>query len=200
LSPVWDLLSETYRQWRQDNAQTLGAALAFYTMFSLAPLLIIVIAIFGVVLGKETVQLEILRRAQELIGAQGAAAVKMLIVAAYRPGTGLAATVYYRKELLKSFKNFMLMGVAPTLGAILFALILVKVLYDDYPYKGGEGASYTGIHGIGGVFLMGVGTMVVGVILMVILWIAKPEFFKRRPETWPGEGQPIPYSEERVSE
>ena len=40
----------------------------------------------------------------------------------------------------------------------------------------------------------------VGVILMVILWIAKPEFFKRRPETWPGEGQPIPYSEERVSE
>ena len=93
LRPFRDLLSETYQSWRRDNAQTLGAALAFYTMFSLAPLLIIVIAIFGVILGKETVQVEILRRAQELIGAQGAAAVKMMLTAAYRPGTGLAATV-----------------------------------------------------------------------------------------------------------
>jgi membrane protein len=93
LRPVWDLLAETYKEWRQDNAQTLGAALAFYTTFSMAPLLIIVIAIFGVILGKTTVQLEILRRAQELIGPQGAAAVKMMIEAAYRPGTGFWATI-----------------------------------------------------------------------------------------------------------
>jgi len=51
------------------------------------------------------------------------------------------------------------MGVAPTVGAIMFAAILVKVIHDDYPYDGGNGNSYTGIHGIGGVFLMGVGTM-----------------------------------------
>lgn len=93
MSPFWDLLSETYKKWRNDNAQTLGAALAFYATFSMAPLLIIVIAIFGFMLGKETVQLEILRRAQELIGPQGAAAVKMMIKAAYRPGTGLPATI-----------------------------------------------------------------------------------------------------------
>lgn len=93
LRPVWDLLSETYQKWRKDNAQTLGAALAFYTTFSLAPLLIIVIAIFGVILGKETVQAEILRRAQELIGTQGADAVRMMIKAAYRPGSGLTATI-----------------------------------------------------------------------------------------------------------
>jgi membrane protein len=93
LSPVWGLLSETYQAWRRDNAPTLGAALAFYTTFSMAPLLIIVIAIFGVILGKATVQVEILRRAQELIGAQGAGAVKMMIEAAYRPGSGLPATL-----------------------------------------------------------------------------------------------------------
>jgi len=93
LSPVWDLLSETYKRWRQDNAPTLGAALAFYTTFSMAPLLIIVIAIFGVILGKATVQVEILRRATELIGAQGAGAVKMMIETAYRPGSGLPATL-----------------------------------------------------------------------------------------------------------
>jgi membrane protein len=91
--PVWDLLAETYKEWRQDNAQVLGAALAFYTTFSMAPLLILIIAIFGVILGKETVQVEILRRAQELIGAQGAGAVKMMIEAAYRPGSGLPATI-----------------------------------------------------------------------------------------------------------
>jgi membrane protein len=93
LSQVWGLLSETYQAWRRDNATTLGAALAFYTTFSMAPLLIIVIAIFGVILGKATVQVEILRRAQELVGTQGAGAVKMMIQAAYRPGTGFAATI-----------------------------------------------------------------------------------------------------------
>jgi membrane protein len=91
--PVWDLLSETYKKWQEDSAQTLGAALAFYTTFSMAPLLIIVIAIFGVILGRDTVQVEILKRAQDLIGVQGADAVKMMIEAAYRPGSGLPATI-----------------------------------------------------------------------------------------------------------
>ena len=126
-------------------------------------------------------------------------AIGIMVCIAYG-GTGLAATVYYRKELLKSAKNFFLMGVAPTVGAIMFAAILIKVLWQDYPYKDGNGASYTGIHGIGGVFLMGVGTMLIGVVLMIAMWIWKPEFFKRGPETWPGEGQPIPYADERVSD
>ncbi len=126
-------------------------------------------------------------------------AIGIMVCIAYG-GTGLAATVYYRKELLKSAKNFFLMGVAPTVGALMFAAILVKVIHDDYPYDGGNGASYTGIHGIGGVFLMAVGTMVLGLILMIAMWIWKPEFFKRGPETWPGEGQPIPYSDERVTD
>jgi len=93
MRPVWDLLSETYKRWRQDNAPTLGAALAFYTTFSMAPVLLILIAILGVVLGKETVQVEIFTRATELIGAQGAHALKMMIKAAYRPGSGLTATI-----------------------------------------------------------------------------------------------------------
>jgi len=126
-------------------------------------------------------------------------AIGIMVCIAYG-GTGLACTVYYRKELLKSAKNFLLMGVAPTIGALLFLAILVKVIHDDYPYDNGNGMSYTGIHGIGGVFLMAVGTMVVGLIFMIVMWIAKPEFFRRKPETWPGEGQPIPYADERVAE
>ncbi len=122
-------------------------------------------------------------------------AIGIMVCIAYG-GTGLACTFYYRKELLKSVKNFILMGVAPALGALLFALILVKVLHDDY----NPANSSTSFHGIGGIFLIGVGTMALGVILMVIMWIFKPEFFKRGPETWPGEGQPIPYADERVSD
>lgn len=56
-------------------------------------MLIIVIAVFGVILGKETVQVEILRRTQDLIGMQGADVVGKMISAAYRPGSGLYATI-----------------------------------------------------------------------------------------------------------
>ncbi|MEJ2672261.1 MAG: YihY/virulence factor BrkB family protein [Deltaproteobacteria bacterium] len=90
---VWDFLVETFTQWNKDNAMTLGAALAFYTTFSMAPLLIVVIAIFGFILGEQTVQIEIIKRVQEMIGAQGANAVKTMIHAAYRPGSGFWATI-----------------------------------------------------------------------------------------------------------
>jgi membrane protein len=88
-----DFFTETYREWSQDNAMTLGAALAFYTTFSLAPLLIIVIAIFGFAVGQATVQAEILKRARELIGDQGASTIQMMISAGYRPGSSLLATI-----------------------------------------------------------------------------------------------------------
>jgi amino acid transporter len=109
-------------------------------------------------------------------------------------GTGLAATVYYRKELLKSGKNFVLMGLAPTVGAIIFALVLVKVVIDDWNPQN----SSAQVFGHGGIFVMGIGTIVLGIILMVVMWVVRPEFFRRKPETWPGEGMPIPYADERV--
>ncbi len=54
------------------------------------------------------------------------------------------------------------------------------------------------IGGHGAVFVMGVGTVVLGIVLMFVMWVWRPEFFRRKPETWPGEGQPIPYADERV--
>lgn len=52
----WQLLKKTFSKWTEDHAQTLGASLAFYTIFSLAPLLLIVIAIAGLVFGQEAAQ------------------------------------------------------------------------------------------------------------------------------------------------
>ena len=120
-------------------------------------------------------------------------AIGIMICLAYG-GTGLAATIYYRKELTKSLKNFLLIGVAPALGALMFAAVLVKVLIDDYNPNNSSATVFGG----GGIFVMGVGTMVLGIILMIAMWIWRPEFFRRKPETWPGEGQPIPYADERV--
>jgi len=121
------------------------------------------------------------------------AALGIMVCLAYG-ATGLAATVYYRKELLKSAKNFILIGLAPAVGALLFALVLVKVVSDDLKPEN----SYATVFGVGGTLLMGVGVVLLGVILMIVMWIVRPEFFRRRPETWPGEGQPIPYADERV--
>jgi amino acid transporter len=121
------------------------------------------------------------------------AALGIMVCVAYG-GTGLACSIYYRKEIFKSAKNFLLIGLAPFLGALMFAAILVKVCYDDYKPVN----SYTSFHGVGGIFLMGVGVFVVAVILMFVMWVSRPEFFRRKPETWPGEGQPIPYEDERV--
>jgi membrane protein len=90
---VWDLLTETYRAWSQDNAPAWGAALAFYTTFSLAPLLIVLIAVVGFIFGQAQVQAEILHRLQELMGPQGARAVRIMLHAAFRPGSGLTATI-----------------------------------------------------------------------------------------------------------
>jgi membrane protein len=90
---AWDFLAETYNAWSKDNAMTLGAALAFYTTFSMAPLLIMVIAIFGFIIGEQTVQAQIIKRVQEMIGEQGAAAVRMMIQATYRPGSGFWGTI-----------------------------------------------------------------------------------------------------------
>jgi membrane protein len=135
--PVWDFLTETYDEWVKDRAMTLGAALAFYTTFSLAPLLIIVIAIFGFILGEKTLQGEILRRAQELIGPQGAAAVKTMIQHAYRPGTGLGATIIGTAVILIGSTSAFVMlkhalnimwGAAPNSRSSLWDLVKERLL------------------------------------------------------------------------
>ena len=80
-------------QWNEDNGALLGAALAFYTFFSLAPLLIIAIAVCGVVLGPKAAEGQIVAQFQHLIGLQSARAIEWLILKAERHGTGLAGMI-----------------------------------------------------------------------------------------------------------
>ena len=80
--PVLTLLKEAYKDFQNDQAPRLGAALAYYTIFSIAPLLIIVIGVAGLVLGEEAVRGELFRQIADLVGADGAKFIQDTIAAA----------------------------------------------------------------------------------------------------------------------
>jgi membrane protein len=87
------LLKKTFDEWNEDKAPRLGAALSFYTIFSLAPLLIIVIAIAGLAFGQEAAQGKIDEQIRGLVGAQGADLIQTMIESARKPQEGILASV-----------------------------------------------------------------------------------------------------------
>ncbi len=87
------LLSETVNKWFEDNAGRLGAALAFYTVFSLAPLLVVVVGIAGLVLDRAAVQSYIVAQMQAMIGQEGAEAIRIVMAGLKEPGGGWIATI-----------------------------------------------------------------------------------------------------------
>ena len=93
LKDMLKLLSATYTKWTEDHAQGLGAALAFYAVFSLAPLLLIVIAIAGSVFGQEAAEGQIIGQIQGLVGEESATAIQSMIEEARKPAAGIIATV-----------------------------------------------------------------------------------------------------------
>lgn len=102
-------------------------------------------------------------------------------IAFYYGLTGFACTIYYRKELFKSLKNFVMVGIAPTLGGLMLAGIFVKA-FSDYNTTSTE-VNYTGgVFGIGTPVAIGVGLLLLGVVVMVFAQFAYPKFFKRKPE------------------
>lgn len=82
---ILDLLKETLAEWNKDKVSRLAAALAYYTVFSLAPLLIIVIAIAGSVFGEEAARGEIVAQIQGLVGKDGAEFIQTAIKNARKP-------------------------------------------------------------------------------------------------------------------
>ena len=87
------LLKKTFNAWIDDNATRLGASLAFYTMMSLAPLLIVVVAVAALAFGQKAAQGQLIWEIQDLVGKEGARAIQGLIQSAYSPAAGTTATV-----------------------------------------------------------------------------------------------------------
>lgn len=90
---IWKLLKTTVVEWSDDNAARVAAALAFYTLLSLAPLVILTIAIVGVVLGEDTARTRILHEVTGLVGPQGARAVDTVIASASDPAQGVVGSI-----------------------------------------------------------------------------------------------------------
>lgn len=93
LKAIVALLEDTFKEWSEDQAARLGAAVAYYTAFSLAPLLVIVIAIAGLVWGRQAVQGQIVGQVGGLVGTQGGQFVQSMIANASKPSSGIIATV-----------------------------------------------------------------------------------------------------------
>jgi membrane protein len=93
LKNSWILIKAAATSWVDDYAQSMGAALAYYTMFSIAPLLLIVISVAGLVFGREAAQGEIFAQLQDLMGQQGAGAVQSLLESVSKPAESITAMV-----------------------------------------------------------------------------------------------------------
>lgn len=79
--------------WFNHRDASKGAALAFYTLFSMAPILVLVIAVAGTFFGKHEAQTEILSQLRQLLGAQGAEAIQLILTGASDTAQGLRATI-----------------------------------------------------------------------------------------------------------
>lgn len=91
---LWKLLKTIFIKWLEDDPFQSAAALSYYTLFSLAPLLIISIAVAGFVFGREAAQNQIVSTIQGLIGHESALAVQAMIQnASNRPKTGMISTL-----------------------------------------------------------------------------------------------------------
>jgi membrane protein len=82
LRSLIDVFAKAGTAWLEHDASTMGAALAFYTVFSIAPILIIAIGIVGLVVRGDVLQADLLAQAQNLLGATGASAVRDLLTSA----------------------------------------------------------------------------------------------------------------------
>lgn len=90
---IIELLKQTFTEWQEDKASRLAAALSYYTAFSLAPLLIIVIAITALAFGQDAAQGEIVGQLQDLVGREGAQAIETMIENSRKPTEGTIATL-----------------------------------------------------------------------------------------------------------
>lgn len=85
---IWSLLKETVEEWQRDKVSQMAAALAYYTLFSIAPLLVIAVAVAGAVFGQEAARGEVVAQIQGLLGKAGAEVVQTALANTQNPQSG----------------------------------------------------------------------------------------------------------------
>jgi len=108
----WTVAKEAAANWSSHKDAKQGAAIAYYSVFSLGPIIVIAIAVAGLLFGRETVTTEVITSIKGMLGESGAKAIEAMLAGANRPASGVFATI---------------LGV----GALLFAAIGVVVQLKD---------------------------------------------------------------------
>jgi membrane protein len=90
---VKELLVQTWQEWQKDDATRIGAALAYYTTFSLAPLLVVATSVAGLVYGKDAAEGEVTKQLTNMLGEQGAEQVQTMLANAHSHSGGVIATI-----------------------------------------------------------------------------------------------------------
>ena len=90
---LWTVVKQTFTDWIDDDVPTHAASLAYYTIFSIAPTLIIAVAVAGSIFGAEAARGEIQHQIQGLVGESGAKVIEDMMASAAKPGAGLVASL-----------------------------------------------------------------------------------------------------------
>ena len=108
-----------------------------------------------------------------LIGSVG------LMIAFYYGLTGFACAWFYRKDLTKSVRDLVMRGVVPLAGAVILSAVFVYGLiqYAKPDWLTDDAGNNVTIFGYGAVAVVGIGALALGVVIMVIWWLASPDFF-----------------------
>ena len=109
-----------------------------------------------------------------LIGSVG------LMIAFYYGLTGFACAWFYRKDLTRSARDFIMRGIVPLLGALILTAIFVYGLiqYAKPDWLTDDDGNNVTILGFGAVAVVGIGALALGLVLMVIQWISAPDYFR----------------------
>ena len=120
---AWGLISDTFNEWMQGEVSRFAASLAFYTLFSLGPILIILLSILGALYGEDVAREEIVNRSGWLIGARGVQTVSTVLDAAHNSSgaatfVGVFALLFGATAVFVNLQDALnaIWGVAPRPG------------------------------------------------------------------------------------
>src|SRR6267154_2723948 len=91
---IWPVAKDAGNQWLAHKDARMGAALSYYSVFSIGPLILIAVAVAGLVCGREAVQGQVTDALRGLLGESGAQAINGMLASADRPREGIVATVF----------------------------------------------------------------------------------------------------------
>ena len=105
MASLWEIARQTFKEWNNDNASRLAAALSYYTAVAIAPLLVLLVTGIGLLFGKDSAQVQLVSQLRGIVGPQGAEVAKAVLEGADRPDLAGIAGILSLLTLLWGASN-----------------------------------------------------------------------------------------------